>query len=44
MGPAKVTLSSLLYTLVVEVLAAAIRNCKDIGGGGGGGGSPAWFI
>ena len=29
MGPAKVT-SSLLYTLVAEVLGAAIRNCKDI--------------
>ena len=25
-------LSSLLYTLVVEVLGAAIRNCKDIRG------------
>ena len=27
-------LSSLLHTLVAEVLGAAIRNCKDIGGGG----------
>ena len=32
-------LSSLLYTLVAEVLGAAIRNCKDIKGG-----SPALFI
>ena len=33
MGPAKVIpLSSLLYTLVVKVLGAAIRNCKDIRG------------
>ena len=32
-------LSSLLYTLVAEVLGAAVRNCKDIGGG-----SPTWFI